>query len=492
MSLKGSVVVNWSLTGSLVTLFAWLLALVFLSSAAGAQERGAIPHVEPTPSLVPLTATRPLSLYLPLVMVDHGPAIPTIFGVQMYNTLDTPSAALDQTREAGVYWVRWPLSWAAVEPTDTNPEHYRFGVYDASILNATRYGLRLIVTVQNNPSWAATYANGPIDKVDIGEFTEFVGSLVERYDGDGRDDAPGSPVVTHWEFYNEPDGGDPLRARYGVGYWGHYGEEYAHMLCAVYPVVKEANPQASVVLGGLAYDWFEEYGGPFVRRFLDDVLQAGGGECFDIMNFHYYPPFAPEWNPYGPALVGKANYLRQKLAQYGYKKPLVDTESGWHSNDYAQMPSTPEIQSRYVVKLFTQALAAQLDAMIWWAWIDPGAGYGDSGLLTQDLQRKPAFYAYRTAAHILGPSTFQRPLSSDELGHPSLEGYLFQNQAGRPLYVLWSNDEVTRTVTLPVVSARLADMYGDTVLLSADPGNGEAPSTQVTVGPNPIYVEGGP
>ena len=49
--------------------------------------------------------------------------------------------------------------------------------------------------------------------------------------------------------------------------WGPYGADYAQMLCAVYPAVKAASPNARIVLGGIAYDWFQEDGGPFVRGF---------------------------------------------------------------------------------------------------------------------------------------------------------------------------------------------------------------------------------
>ncbi|MGC8946857.1 MAG: hypothetical protein ACP5N6_11970 [Anaerolineae bacterium] len=415
--------------------------------------------------------------------------MPTIFGVQMYGNLTAPSAGLTHTHDARVWWVRWPMAWSAVEPTDTIPENYNFAYYDANILAAHRAGLHLIVTILSNPGWAATYANGPIDKVDIGEFAEFMGTVVERYDGDGWEDAPGSPVVDYWEFYNEPDAGDRLRAEYGASYWGHFGAEYARMLCAVYPVIKAANPRAQVALGGLAYDAFEDQGGGFVREFLDDVLKAGGGECFDVMNFHYYPPFAPGWSAYGPGLSGKANYLYAKLAQYGYQKPMICTEAGWHSNNYAQFPSTPEIQSRYAVQLFAQSLASRLDVMIWWTWIDPGAGYGDNGLLTRSLQRKPAFDAYRVAAYWLGRASYQRALTATELGSSAMEGYLLTWADGKPLYVLWSNDDQVREVGLPAVQVQVMDMYGDTMGLISDGDDGQEDGrVRINVGPNPIYV----
>jgi len=467
-----------------------VLALSASSSVAGGE---AHPEAVSKPDLTPLGGSSPMSYtaFLPLVSHNHIVRPLTIFGVQMYGLLATQSAGLPLTEEAQVYWVRWPLAWSAVEPVNTEPEGYRFYRYDSDIAAADSEDLHLVVTILSNPDWAATYRNGPIDKVDISEFAEFMGALVERYDGDGWQDAPGSPVVDYWEFYNEPDAGDELRAEYGASYWGHFGAEYAEMLCAVYPAMKSANPQAQVVLGGLAYDAFEDQGGGFVREFLDDVLTAGGGECFDVMNFHYYPVFG--WSSYGPGLSGKANYLAAKLEEYGYEKPIICTEAGWHSDDYGQFPSTPEIQSRYVVKLFAQSLASRLDMMIWWTWIDPGAGYGKNGLLTQALERKPAFYAYAAAARILGMASFRRPLSSGELGSQMMEGYLLTSLENRDLYVLWSNDGNTRAVSLPLPRANVTDLYGNPVSVVEDIGDGHLDGRiEVTVGANPTYVEAAP
>ncbi len=447
-----------------------------------------------SPATARATTALSETVLLPLVASNYEPPVPTVFGVQMYGDLTLPSAGLTHTQDAKVYWVRWPISWSAIEPTDTVPANYNFSRYDASILAASQNGLHLIATILSNPGWAASYANGPIDKVDIGEFTEFVGTIVERYDGDGWEDAPGSPVVDYWEFYNEPDGGDELRARYGYSYWGHFGAEYAQMLCAVYPVIKQANPRAQVALGGLAYDWFEDQDGPYVREFLDDVLAAGGGDCFDLMNFHYYPLFEPVWAPYGPGIGGKANYLRIKLAQFGFAdKPIINTEAGWHSDDYYVSPSTPEIQARYVAKLFAQSIASGLELMIWWTWIDPGGFYGANGLLTQDLQRKPSFYAYATAAQIMGRASFRRALSLDELGDPAMEGYQLTMPDGRDLYVLWSNDEITRSVNLPLSQVRVTNLYGDLTVYVDDGEDGvEDGQCTLSVGPNPIYAEAVP
>ncbi len=55
-----------------------------------------------------------------------------------------------------------------------------------------------------------------------------------------------------------------MHARSGCGYWGHEPAAYAALLEAVYQPMKRIDPDAQVLFGGLAYDWFTSEGGPFV------------------------------------------------------------------------------------------------------------------------------------------------------------------------------------------------------------------------------------
>jgi len=433
--------------------------------------------------------TATYTVYLPLV-VRQPPQTSTVFGVQMYGELNSPAAALDLAQTAGVSWVRWPFYWGSIEPYDTTPEHYDWTATDASFAAAKAAGLNVIATMTSNPSWAATYTAGRLDRSGVGPFAEFIAAVVERYDGDGQDDAPGSPVVNYWEFYNEPDGGDPLRARYGGGYWGPYGADYAQMLCAVYPAAKAASPNAKIVLGGLAYDWFTEDSGPFVRAFLDDVLAAGGGHCLDAVAFHYYPPFESVWAPFGPGLSGKANYLRSKLNVYGLDNlPLLVTEAGYHSNADPTWPSTPEIQADYVVKLFTQTSASRIPIMIWFSWTDLADYWAANGLLDLNLQPKLAYSALTVARRKLGAASFQSRLSASETGSSDVEAYLFQSSFG-PLYVIWVNGSGTRQVRLPGNSARVSGVVDETLLKVLDADDGVADDfITVIASLDPIYVD---
>ncbi len=169
------------------------------------------------------------------------------------------------------------------------------------------------------------------------QFTSFVGALVERYDGDGSNDAPGSPKVEYWEFYNEPDAGICTR------HAGAIGKEYAQMLAPYIQREKLQIRMQKCCWAELPTTGLRIKNGPFVREFLDDVLENGGGPHFDIMNFHQYPPFAANWGaPNGPGLVEKTRAIRAKLTEYGLDKPIMITESGMHSNDARPRPMTPE------------------------------------------------------------------------------------------------------------------------------------------------------
>lgn len=430
------------------------------------------------------------TVFLPLVAREASFQVASSFGIQMYGNLSKPASALDLAQTAGATWVRWPFGWGSIEPRDTTPAYYNWAGTDASFTAAKAAGLSVIATMANSPSWAATYGAGPLDRSGVAPFVEFMTATVERYDGDGEADAPGSPVIDYWEIYNEPDGGDIIRARYGAGFWGHYGAEYAQMLCAVYPAVKAASPNARIVLGGVAHDWFEEDGGPFVRSFLDDVLAAGGGHCLDALAFHYFPPFESVWTPYGPGLSGKANYLRGKLAAYGVGTlPLLVTETGNHSNADPSWPSTPEIQAGYVVKLFTQAITSRIPALIWFSWTDLDGYWAASGLLDYDRQPKLAYHAFKAARRKLGTAVFLRRLSDGETGSPEVEVYQFSGPSS-PFYVVWANGADTRQVRLPGKIARISGLVDETLAKVLDTDDGVADGlVTVTAKFDPIYVD---
>ncbi len=383
------------------------------------------------------------TVFLPIVMNNYN-AYPPPFGVQIYYNIDDASAlGFQRLVDSGTTWVRKPIRWSIIEPNNTTPDNFNWTLYDSQYLNASTYQLRMIATIEGNPSWAAASPEGPVYTESVDDFLEFIVAVVERYDGDGYKDAPGSPVVNYWEFYNEPDHKDR---------WGYQGAYYAYFLSKVYPAVKAANPRAMVLMGGMAYDNFTDSvpDGTFIREFLDDFLNSGGGNYIDIANYHYYPAFL-NWESFGKGIIGKNNYIKTKMAQYGVEKPMMVTETGIGS-EYVDW------QSRYVLQTFTRAIAANIKAVNWFVFNDlPPVWF--YGLTTVDFVPKPAYVAFQVSEAQLSNVTYVRELNESELEASGAEGYVFTRQ-GKFIYVLWTDDTHTATTTVPASMVRKIDMYG--------------------------------
>jgi hypothetical protein len=453
-----------------------------------------------------LSANGPAAVYLPLMVKNFDGTLGTpIFGLQVYGGTTANSLHYPYILESNASWLRVPVEWHSAEPNDATPAVYTWGPID-SLLAAARpdtADMNIVATIDVAPTWVTSAASGPIPVQYLDDFADFVGAIVERFDGDGFADAPGSPVVLYWEFYNEPDNNSDIQGNPNYTpptHWGDHGAAYANMLMTVYPVIKAANPQAKVVLGGLAMDWFEDVGGPFVESFLPDVLAAGGGNYFDVMNFHSYPAFNSNWTDNeGPGLLEKTDHIRTLLQNAGYNKPIIVTEAGWFSNERpgSAMTGSPEIQSRYVVKLFTQSMAADLELMIWWLLVDSPFPYPFmNGLITNDPVpvKKMAFGVYQDVVAKLSTAHFVRSLSINEMGHSLMEAYEFRDEVyNRTLYVAWLNPvATTETVPLllPANQAIVRDSLTGFAIFIQDSNDGIVDGRiTVQVSATPIYVE---
>jgi hypothetical protein len=423
-------------------------------------------------------------------------------GIQVYGNSghDVPGhRALQNTQSP---WIRNTVFWPSIEPSDLDPEQYHWEAADTALQAAKDTCVNMIVTLDFTPSWAWTGGDrSPIQSDLLPEYAEFVRAMVERYDGDGVDDAPGGMVVNYWEFYNEPDFGP---SAYGGG-WGEFGAAYAEMLKTVYPEIHKANPNAKVVLGGLAYNYFTTQGGLFVREFLDDVLEAGGGEYFDIMNVHHYPFPSDRRNwtdGNSSGLVQKVADINRKLAAHDLVKPLMITEVGWHSDNNDLYPSTEEYQSRYIVQLLTQSMAVDAIAAIWWSLEDPVEYPYKTGLITADNQIKASYNVYREAVKRMGDSTFVKTIVPAT--ETDLEVYQFiQQGTQKTLYIAWLNpiapfnaqaaltfnDTVTAKWETPGQNATLYSKEWTRIktLKDSDDGKDDSKIT-VDVGRSPIYI----
>ncbi len=423
----------------------------------------------PPPLVLRVTST----LYLPALTRFYDPTYVSPFGIVMYDGVDDASG-LAAMQAASSQWVTTVFFWAATEPTPPvgGVHTYNWTNWDTRVNNARVAGMETYALFTGNPAWAAYLPVGTV--TDTQSLIDISSAMAERYDGDGLADALGNPVVNYWSFYPEPDNGG-----FGAeGYWGFRGPDYAAMLAQVSSAIHSANPRAKVLIGGVAYDWFntdQPTPGPFVSTFLTDTLSVlvgmpgGAPSVIDAMAFHFYPINALRW----PTIKEKALEVRTIMNNYGVGHlPLLVPETGYWSELVPQYPpfdSDPDQQARRLVQIFVQGLAVEIDLLSWFAVFDHGPATDAHGLFyNNDLnQPKPAYTAYQTLTRELDGMYYSAPVAAG-----GTEGYLFVRPDGQSRVVVWGTTNPTTTIAFSRTCLRVVDKYG-IVTLIVDGGAGD-------------------
>jgi hypothetical protein len=414
-------------------------------------------------------------VFLPLVARRLRPIAPTPYGVTMYGMVDD-AAGLTQMLEANASWVVTLLDWSQIEPVKGQRN---WSDFDRKVQNAQAAGMEVFVLLVNNPSWASANPNGPLNNIQ--DLVDFVSAAADRYNCDRL----GTPCVRYWSFYPEPD----HKTRFG-----HMPVAMAQIMAAVTPAIKARMPSATVMVGGLAYDWFETdcdpvtgRCGPFVQSFLAGTLaalnQIGGGpgqarRYLDAVAFHYYP-INPRW----PTIREKAQEIRQIMNGYGVGDlPLYVPEMGHWSAPAAA--SSEDYQARRLVEMFVLGQAAGVRRLAWFEVFDARQGDTEEhGLFWgRDLRRpKKAYWAYRTLTSQLNGYIYDRPLATGQV-----EAHVFRSASGREKTVVWSQPKDTPGIfTLLGTCLRVVDTIGQ---VSQASGGGQItltlPANEV------LFVEG--
>ena len=360
----------------------------------------------------------------------------------------TLTAAL---RDSGAGWTRVRVEWEHIEPNEPvpgQPPDYVWGpYYDTKLRLVAESGVRLLVTVADAPGWAATVPCAPIYPDRMDEFARFLTDLVNHYKGPPY-------FARHWELLNEPDYDGSEGPERGWSCWGNDPDQYAQMLMVAYQAIKAADPGATVLMGGLAYDRFTEYDGPFLRYFSDEMMENGGGAYVDGLNIHFFQDFHAEWDrwntgnlptcglvddgigtPYevrGVDLLAKASHYRNRMSTCsGVDKPLWVTEMGEHG--YPDSAGSLDNQARYVVMGNVRGLAAGAEALIWYALTTPNDNW-EFQLLFDDWTPKPAFRTLQALNAELSGYEYARTLDV-----PDVEGYVFEDASQQQKTVAWGS-----------------------------------------------------
>lgn len=323
-----------------------------------------------------------------------------------------------------------------------------------SARQARAQGMQPLVILGFPPDWASTapdpttdegYAARPwVHAPNLKAWSAYVENLTRQYRG----------LVDYWEIWNEPNVGafweprpDPAR--------------YLPVLKAAYAAAKRGNPRCTVVMPGLS--------GPREGRigmdYLERLLQLGGGRYCDAISIHPYRSRSPE----DSRLVADLDHIARTCASHGPARPIWITENCWSTE--LRTGSSERRQAAMLARSYILAIGSGLvDRLIWFRLHDSGPDRLDAehnyGLCRTDLTPKPAFFAHRTIAVLLGRA---RRLSS---ARPERSVYVETFlSAGERLAALWTT-RGSRWVALSVGRPELqvTDLMGNSSMRKTDGG----------------------
>jgi hypothetical protein len=385
-----------------------------------------------------------------LSVVFAGPAPPARafssldVGVVSDLTWGISAADMDRTvsamSDAGVKWARMNVNWDGVERDGKGLWNTGWlAQLDAAVSKARAAGIQVLMPFADGvPYWAsadpAKYADGsgqhwnhywrPVSWTDYADFSR---TMVNRYKGQG---------VHAFQVWNEPD---------HTLFWpsGPNAGEYAQMLAAAQPAIRQADPGATVVLGGLSNNDY-----PYLRQ----LYAAGGRPYFDAVADHPYTGSDPTlcWSEAGTTTPAQGAFcgiesVRSVMVDAGDSaKTIWITEFGW-STAAPPLGVSEATQADYLTKAVTKLESYSYVAKAFWYnfrnsyWEanDPSNWEANLGLLRTDFSPKPAFTAFKSyaaTAVVVGPPAVDTTA-------PVISGVTAQALAPSGEAVKWTTNE---------------------------------------------------
>jgi hypothetical protein len=316
------------------------------------------------------------------------------------HTLFLDETVVELAADAGFDTVVQVFPWRDLNP---QPGLYSWAAGDHMVRTARAHGLELVVRLDMPPDWATVpdaCARGGFP-FDPHAYADFVGAVAERYQGH----------ILGYVIWNEPNlaaewsrsGGDLPRHWESYDGWVARPEDYAKLLCMVQARVRAADPEVLILGGGLAPT--NEFSPRAMddREFLDRMLAAGAGGCFDVLAVHDYGyGLSPEdeRGAHGGLNLARVLDLRDVMVNYGVAKPVWITELGYTVHSQLQPTVSEREQADYLTGAFERVRRD-------WPWVemlavwnlcygrppeDEMSGYS---LVESDLTPRPAYRALK-------------------------------------------------------------------------------------------------
>lgn len=369
----------------------------------------------------------------------------------------TPAQEQELSLEAaaGIRQIRTDVKWNQIEPTegDLHPE-----LYDALVDNAAAHGIDFLALLDYSNPWAEAEP-GVTDTLDPTKFAAFAAAVAGHFSG----------RVTQYEIWNEEN---------TERFWkpAPNPTAYGALLVAAADAIHAVDPEAAVILGGLAPNNQMITG---TWPFMFDVLEAHPtvGSRIDGVAVHPYTlaqALPPEQEIPPGNYVAMLEQVRGVLGRFGLEHlPIHLTELGWPA-----CPCPPfepptiypnaslEDQARWLVRAYVLSAMVGVESFYWYDFED---GSGDATIFSEDWfgltshdadggddigpEPKPSYHAYQAVLAAVEGMDYAR----DESPTEDCQVHRFSDGV-TDAWVLWAPDDPCE-VPAPMAGA-LRDIYG--------------------------------
>ena len=354
--------------------------------------------------------------------------------IKLYDS-QTMDKEFDAMRDAGASWVRCDFAWSDLEKTQGV---WDFAGADAVVAKAEARGVEVLGILAASPGWAngGMPWNYPPTPAHIDDWKNYVRTVAECYKG----------KVAAWEIWNEEN----ISA-----FWQPAPDAaaYVNLLAAASPQIRAADPDATIVMGGVAGLGYDD---------LTTYLSLGAADYVDAVAYHPYAETIgvegqPEEDLLRPkeALCSFLVFIVHSLvAQYTTKDLEVwITEVGWTTSAETPPGVDENTQAAYMLRTLITYAATDVDRVIWFNLRDTEFNSWDYyGLLDYDFAPKPSYGYYSTFSDVFGPATAYDAdtvtfTSSDSA---TLIAYCFRLPGGNLALAAWKSDDAADTLSFKV------------------------------------------
>lgn len=325
------------------------------------------------------------------------------FGVNINIGSPLPLGELDMLEAAGCGLVRRDIYWHWVE---TSPGVYNFEFFNDLYAACEARNMRsLYILSYTNHLYGDDPATYPSSPAWQQAFVNYAVAVANNFKGKGL----------IYEIWNEPNNSpNPGMADPAT---------YTALAKLVYPAMKAVDPTCTIIGPAVSNISSNTDGG---ATWCQKCYESGLLDAADAVSVHPYNGIqAPEF------------FVLKSPSYRGVTKPVVCSEWGVSAAEVSA-----QTQADYLVRYNLVSLSQGVPFAVWYNWknngTDPNHQQQNFGLVTEDLEKKPAYEAMRRMTQALRDASFRERL---DVGNANDWLLVFATPSGRETLAYWTTAE---------------------------------------------------